>query len=464
MRNAEHRMRNIRRGHAPAVRVGVGGVPRRPGRGGLCRMASRRGAVLLEVILALGLLVAGMAMVGFQVNTALSMARAADLRTRAMMLVDAKMAELDAGVLLPTWIGDELKGYFGIEYPGYSWRMRIKPAEIQNLYLVTLEIGFNESRVQEQIDNPETQIEIDDPGTHILRTVYRLVPKPADVNLQRDFGYTQEELDELINAAAGGDPNAAADVQGGGPTGGGGGGGGGAGPMGDMAAMLSQLIQAIASSGLDLNSINPRDLAQFLDDETLDTLGPLIDMYFGNGMDPSMLPGALDNPMIRNLLDGGRGGRGGRGAGDRGGRGRGRGRDQDGGRDRGPDDGRDFDRDGGRDRDQDRGFDRDQDDRRGRDGGRDVGRDGDRGRNDGRDADRPGGRNRNNDRNLDRNDGRRAGRDNRDSPDGDSRNNPRGNRRDDRRNSDDSPDRGGSRNSNFGGGNSGARSGGGMRR
>lgn len=298
---------------------------------------SRRGAILLEVVVSLGLLVAAMAVIGYQISTSLNMAQATDLRTRTLLLVDSKMAELDAGVLNPSWAGDDLRGYFGIAYPGYSWRMRVKPAEITNLYLVALDIGFNERQVNQQVDNPDLEIHIDDPDTQILRTVYRLVPKPADVSVQRDFGVTQEELDAMIAAASmAGDANAGSgsdaggllgDVSGGGGGGGAGGipngaGGGGTGNMSQAEIMkaLSKLIEAIVSGGLDPNSIDPRTLAQYLDAETLESLGPLIDMYFGNGPSSDMLPGPLDNPMIRNLLGGNRGNRGGgRGRGGRGG-------------------------------------------------------------------------------------------------------------------------------------------------
>lgn len=376
MRNAAYRERIGRRGSCPAASVGAGRRPAsgltvsgRASGGVACakRGVAARGVALLEAIISLGLLVFGMAVVGYQINTALRMANAADLRTRALLLVDSKMAELDAGVIRPSWTGDDVKGYFGIAYPGYSWRVRVKPAEIADLYLVTLEIGYNEANAQAQIENPDQEIDIDDADTHILRTAYRLIPKPADVSLQRDFGLTQEELDELINgASAAGDANAV----GGGEGGAGGPGGGTGDPMMDM---FGQLIQALVSSGMDPNSINPRDLAQYLDAETLDALGPLIDMYFGNGPAMGSLPGPLDNPMLRNLLNRGgqRGGRGGRGGRDRGGRDGRRGDADRGGQDQGgANDGR-----GG----EDGGFDRGgrNNDRGGRDRGERGGRRGD---------------------------------------------------------------------------------------
>ncbi|MEP0843421.1 MAG: hypothetical protein HRF43_12025, partial [Phycisphaerae bacterium] len=149
------------------------------------------------MIVSLGLLVFGMVAVGYQINTSLSLAAATNLRTRALMLVDSKMADLDAGVLSFSMLGQEVRGHFGMMYPGFTWRLRGKPAEMPNLYLVVLEIGYNEARGLEQIDQPELDIDIEDPGTQILRTAYRLVPRPADVNFQRDFGLSQEEMDDL---------------------------------------------------------------------------------------------------------------------------------------------------------------------------------------------------------------------------------------------------------------------------
>lgn len=159
--------------------------------------AVARGAVLLEVIVALGLLVFGLAAVGLQINAGLDAARSADIGSRAVMLVDTKLAELDSGVVRPEGLDDELKGDFGVIYPGYSWRMQFRKTDIEEFYMVTLEIGYNASAVEEQIASPQRELEIDEKGTKIINTVYRLYAKPAVVNLQRDFGFDQTQLDEL---------------------------------------------------------------------------------------------------------------------------------------------------------------------------------------------------------------------------------------------------------------------------
>lgn len=190
----------------------------------------RRGAMLLEVIVALGLLAFGLTVVGLQINSGLKIAQSNRLYTMATMLVDSKLDEVESGILQPDLIEREVKGDFGILYPGYTWRIEINPTEIEGFYAATIEIGYRESAVQEQIDDPKAEIDIEDPGTKILRTAYRLFPKPADINLERDFGITQDDIDEMmadLSGAGGGDGSGGGGAGGGGGIAGGGGPGGG---------------------------------------------------------------------------------------------------------------------------------------------------------------------------------------------------------------------------------------------
>src|SRR5690606_10048695 len=62
--------------------------PRRAGR------TARRGALLLEALVSLALLVFGMAYVGLQISNGMRMAREAEIGTKAVMLADTKLAEL----------------------------------------------------------------------------------------------------------------------------------------------------------------------------------------------------------------------------------------------------------------------------------------------------------------------------------------------------------------------------------
>jgi len=211
------------------------------------------GAVLLEVVISLGLLVFGMAMVGLQVRAGLDAARATNLGTRALMLTDTILAELDAGVIVPDTTDEEVDGDFGIKAPGYSWRIQVEPADADNLYMLTLELGFNQDHVDEQIDDPDLEIDIEDEGTTIVRTAYRLYPKPADIDMERDYGLASEDLEKMFGSASsdGGDA---------GP--------GGAG-AGDMASVASDMGVDLSSLDflLDAGGFDPRMLSQLPEEE-----------------------------------------------------------------------------------------------------------------------------------------------------------------------------------------------------
>jgi hypothetical protein len=150
--------------------------------------------VLLEVIVSIGLLVFGMAVVGLQVNSGLAAARHTDIKTRALMLIDTKMAELDSGVIRPEGIDDILEGDFGLIYPGYAWRMRFDTTETDDLIMVTLEVGYDEAIAKYQIESGNQEYEIEFEETRVIQTAYRLVTTPAKVDLERDFGFTEEEI------------------------------------------------------------------------------------------------------------------------------------------------------------------------------------------------------------------------------------------------------------------------------
>lgn len=189
-----------KRGDNPRGSLHPISAPRRTGPGN----SSRRGAMLLEVLISVALMVFGLAVVGLRISTSLESARRTQSWTIGMLLAETKMAELQAGAVEFGDSDDYVSGYFGIRYPGYSWRIQIEPCEIENLFLMSLEIGYNASVVDEQIENPDMEIDFDDPETVIIRTVHRLVPTPADLDLNRDFGIDLEGLQQ--QSAEGGGP------------------------------------------------------------------------------------------------------------------------------------------------------------------------------------------------------------------------------------------------------------------
>jgi hypothetical protein len=68
--------------------------------------------------------------------------------TKGVMLAETKMAELSSGVIKPEDNNDEIKGDFGMLYPGYAWRFKFQPTEVNDFLAVALEIGHRACRAR----------------------------------------------------------------------------------------------------------------------------------------------------------------------------------------------------------------------------------------------------------------------------------------------------------------------------
>jgi hypothetical protein len=218
--------------------------------------------MLLEVVLSLAILVTGLAFIGLQVNQSLQMAEKADLKTRAVMAAGSAVAELQSGVIVPEGMIDaeELSGDFGVIYPGFTWKAEFALTDVENLYMVIVQIGYNARLAREQIEDPEMEIDFEDEGTRIMREVYLLWPTPPDIDLERDFGLEQADLDKLT--------------------------------------------EEIPVPGFDPTSIDPVTIAQ-LDAETLAELMPMIEELLGQGSGLAALQELTSEQRdaIRNLQD-----------------------------------------------------------------------------------------------------------------------------------------------------------------
>jgi len=151
-----------------------------------------RGVVLLEVLIALAILILGMAAVGMQVNVGLRVANNSEIATRAVMLAQSKLAELDAGIvqLVPN---EELEGDFGIQYPGWAWRMYVDQTDTPDLNMVTLQVLYKPGvAFREEVPDYNQMT--------IVHTSYTLRATPANMDLRRDFGFTEEQLQEASDS------------------------------------------------------------------------------------------------------------------------------------------------------------------------------------------------------------------------------------------------------------------------
>jgi len=262
-----------------------------------CLRPAARGAVLLEVLISLALMVFGLAVVGLRVTTSLESARKSRLWTTSVVLAETTMAELQGGAIQFTSTDNQLSGFYGIRYPGYCWRVEIEPCDVEDLYMMTLKIGYNPAVIDAQIDNPDLELDFDDPNTKIVRTLHRLVPTPADLDLNRDFGIDIEALqEEAANSAATGEGDAVGNAV-------------GAGLWQMISDFLTQHPEIInGEGGIDLNAIKN------LPAEDFQMAMEILEQFVGRGSQLN----ELQNQLSENLGEDSRGGgRGGQGSGER---------------------------------------------------------------------------------------------------------------------------------------------------
>ena len=154
----------------------------------------RRGALLLEVVVALAILVTAIGLLSSQLVTGMNLTIYSEEQTRAAYLADEVMSRIDLdpnmGLLLSE-LGesDELEEEFGDRHPGYFWRITMKPVEPerQDLDVVTVEILFQ--RDPDDIDNID--------GADIVRKLAFLRAEPAKIDLAEDAGLDDAMIEQL---------------------------------------------------------------------------------------------------------------------------------------------------------------------------------------------------------------------------------------------------------------------------
>lgn len=148
--------------------------------------ATARAALLLEVVVALVIMVAVLAVVGSQMVGGIRMVADAESQTRAGELGDRMMAllDLDQQTQQKVFADLESSGDFGESYPDFMWRVSVEPTEVDGLGQVTLEIVH--------IDNPEHYGDIEQ--GQVVRTFHMLKAAPGRIDLVNDFGMNEEQV------------------------------------------------------------------------------------------------------------------------------------------------------------------------------------------------------------------------------------------------------------------------------
>jgi len=214
--------------------------------------------MLLEVVLALGLLIMGMATIGMQIQEAFDTAHGSQRMLRAINLAESKMSELDAGLIvdLDEAVDDDLEHEFGRLFPDFGWRIRLEPLQdTPELWALRLDILY-----QHRLDIEE---EFDFENAEILFTTRTLRATPPTIDPQRDFGADEEALASLTEALAGTeiDPNNIDLRLIGGM------------PLDQLLEILTALQDAGILQGVDLGSIVPPEIMDMLTNSGADLQG-----------------------------------------------------------------------------------------------------------------------------------------------------------------------------------------------
>ena len=142
----------------------------------------------------------GLATIGLQVQKAYDTSRDTQRLLRAMHLAQSKLAELDARMIenVDEAIEDDLEKEFGRLFPDFAWRLRLEPTQTEELWLVRLDILF-----QERLDIEEEEFDFDE--SEVVYTLRTMRATPATIDPARDFGADEEAMENLAAALAGTD-------------------------------------------------------------------------------------------------------------------------------------------------------------------------------------------------------------------------------------------------------------------
>ncbi len=223
----------------------------------------RRGYVLLETVIALGLLLVGLTVIGTQVQESYAAVHKMRLRLQAMQLAESQFAMLDLGLIELDSVDEVQEENFGTRYPNFAWRLTINETADEALYLLQLDILY---KLREDAEETFDEDDFDFDNAQRLYTLYAMRPAPPKLDLGSEFGLTEEEVEEL-----------------------------------------AEKLGALGMEGLSTDAFDPSILAKLDFEELIEVLPPLLDA-FGIRLDDimaSLPPEALEALRESGLLDGG---------------------------------------------------------------------------------------------------------------------------------------------------------------
>lgn len=209
----------------------------------------------METVVATGLLVVGLAVIGGQVQDAQRSVRKMERRLKGMMLAEQQLAHLDLGLVKLDSVDEVEEGDFGHRYPDFAWRLQTDKTVINGMYLLRLEILhlLREGEYQED--------DFDYEAGEVIYEVYAMRATPQSVNFSEDFGLNEDEMLEL-----------------------------------------GEKFSELGIEGLDVDAFDPAILARPDFEELLKALPVIMDAL---GMELSDLASALPPDLLRQIKESG---------------------------------------------------------------------------------------------------------------------------------------------------------------
>jgi len=149
----------------------------------------RAAYVLLETVIATGLLLVGLAVIGAQLQDSNNAVRKMNLKLRAMMLAEMQFAQMDLGLIELESVDAVQEEDFGPRYPDWAWRLTIEETSIDKMFLLRVDV-LNMPR-----EDYEEAFDFD--GADSVYTVYALRAAPQPLDVATDFGLPDDQIEDV---------------------------------------------------------------------------------------------------------------------------------------------------------------------------------------------------------------------------------------------------------------------------
>jgi hypothetical protein len=148
---------------------------------------------MLETVIATGLLIVGLGVIGAQLQDSNAAVHKMKRKTQAVMLAETQLAMMDLGLVELDSVDELQEGDFGPRYPDWGWRLITEPTSLDGLFRITVEVLY----LPREEDYQEDSFDHDAAEMLFRASAFRQPPRALDLAL--DFGMSEEELSEFTD-------------------------------------------------------------------------------------------------------------------------------------------------------------------------------------------------------------------------------------------------------------------------